>query len=124
MALVSGDAIPDESHKLLAQVHYSADLTQMQQGKDNEIVKTSQFLMGIAMLVIIGCSCGGAAGILSGRRQGALPGCAGQAGVFGVRGRIHPAASRRLKLAGEKNHRTASERLTTAVCLWKKGRKP
>jgi hypothetical protein len=56
VALVSGDAIPDESHKLLAQVHYSADLTQMQQGKDNEIVKTSQFLMGIAMLVIIGCS--------------------------------------------------------------------
>ena len=56
VALVSGDAIPDESHKLLAQVHYSAELTQMQQGKDNEIVKTSQFLMGIAMLVIVGCS--------------------------------------------------------------------
>ena len=56
VALVSGDAIPDESHKLLAQVHYSADLTQMQQGKDNEIVKTSQFLLGVAMLVIVGCS--------------------------------------------------------------------
>ena len=56
VALVSGDAIPDESHKLLAQVHYAAELTQMQQGKDNEIVKTSQFLMGIAMLVIVGCS--------------------------------------------------------------------
>jgi hypothetical protein len=56
VALVSGDAIPDESHKLLAQVHYSADLTKMSQGKDNEIVKTSRFLMGLAMLVIIGCS--------------------------------------------------------------------
>jgi hypothetical protein len=56
VALVSGDAIPDESHKLLAQVHYSADLTKMQQGKDNEIVKTSRFLMGVAMLVIVGCS--------------------------------------------------------------------
>jgi hypothetical protein len=56
VALVSGDAIPDESHKLLAQVHYSADLTRMQQGKDNEIVKTSQFLLGVAMLVIVGCS--------------------------------------------------------------------
>ncbi|WP_348264107.1 hypothetical protein P8935_06125 [Telmatobacter sp. DSM 110680] len=56
VALVSGDAIPDESHKLLAQVHYSAELTQMTQGKDNEIVKTGQFLMGVAMLVIIGCS--------------------------------------------------------------------
>ncbi len=56
VALVSGDAIPDESHKLLAQVHYSAELTRMPQGKDNEIVKTSRFLMGVAMLVIIGCS--------------------------------------------------------------------
>ncbi len=56
VALVSGDAIPDESHKLLVQVHYAADLTRMQQGKDNEIVKTSRFLMGVAMLVIMGCS--------------------------------------------------------------------
>lgn len=56
VALVSGDAIPDESHKLLTQVHYSAELTRMPQGKDDEIVKTSRFLMGIAMLVIIGCS--------------------------------------------------------------------
>jgi hypothetical protein len=56
VVLVSGDATPDESHKLLAQVHYSADLTQMTQGKDNEIAKTSRFLMGVAMLVIVGCS--------------------------------------------------------------------
>jgi hypothetical protein len=56
VALVSGDAIPDESHKLLSQVHYSAELTQMTQGKDSEIVKTSQFLLGVAMLVIVGCS--------------------------------------------------------------------
>ncbi len=56
VALVSGDAIPDESHKLLAQVHYSAELTRMPQGKDDEIVRTSRFLMGVAMLVIIGCS--------------------------------------------------------------------
>jgi len=56
VALVSGDAIPDESHKLLAQVHYSAELTRMPQGKDDEIVKTSRFLMGVAMLVIVGCS--------------------------------------------------------------------
>ena len=56
VALVSGDAISDESHKLLAQVHYSAELTRMPQGKDDEIVKTSRFLLGIAMLVIIGAS--------------------------------------------------------------------
>jgi hypothetical protein len=56
VALVSGDAIPDESHKLLAQVHYAAELTRMQQNKDDEIRKTSQFLLGVASLVIIGCS--------------------------------------------------------------------
>ena len=56
VALVSGDAIPDESHKLLAQVHYSAELTQMPQSKENEILKTGQFLLGVTMLVIIGCS--------------------------------------------------------------------
>jgi hypothetical protein len=56
VAVVSGDAIPDESHKLLALVHYSAELTQMQREKDSEIVKTSQFLLGVSMLVIVGCS--------------------------------------------------------------------
>ena len=56
LALVSGDAIPDESHKLLAQVHYSPDLIQIPQPHESEISKTSRFLMGIASLVIIGCS--------------------------------------------------------------------
>lgn len=56
VALVSGDAIPDESHKLLAQVHYSPDLIQIPQPHESEVSKTSRFLMGIASLVIIGCS--------------------------------------------------------------------
>jgi len=56
VGLVSGDAIPDESHKLIAQVHYSADLTSMPQGHESEVSKTSRFLMGVASLVIIGCS--------------------------------------------------------------------
>ena len=56
VALVSGDAIPDESHKLLAQVHYSAELTSMPQPRESEVSKTSRFLMGVASLVIIGCS--------------------------------------------------------------------
>jgi len=56
VALVSGDAIPDESHKLLAMVHYSPDLIQMPQPRESEISKTSRFLMGIASLVIIGSS--------------------------------------------------------------------
>lgn len=56
VALVSGDAIPDESHKLLAQVHYSPDLIQIPQPHESEVSKTSRFLMGIASLVIIGSS--------------------------------------------------------------------
>ena len=56
VALVSGDAIPDESHKLLAQVHYSPDLIQIPQPHESEVSRTSRFLMGIASLVIIGCS--------------------------------------------------------------------
>ena len=56
VALVSGDAIPDESHKLLAQVHYSAELTSMPQPHESEVSKTSRFLMGVASLVIVGCS--------------------------------------------------------------------
>jgi len=56
VALVSGDAIPDESHKLIAQVHYSADLTSIPQPHESEVSKTSRFLMGVASLVIVGCS--------------------------------------------------------------------
>lgn len=54
VALVSGDAIPDESHKLLAQVHYSPDLIQMPQAHESEVQKTGQFLMAVASLVIVG----------------------------------------------------------------------
>jgi len=56
VALVSGDAIPEESHKLLATVHYEADLTSVPQPMESEVAKTGQLLMGIAMLVIIGAS--------------------------------------------------------------------
>ena len=55
VALVSGDAIPDESHKLIAQVHYSAELTSMPQPRESEVSKTSRFLMGVASLVITSC---------------------------------------------------------------------
>jgi hypothetical protein len=56
VALVSGDAIPDESHKLLAQVHYSPELIQIPQPHESEISRTSRFLMGVASIVIVGCS--------------------------------------------------------------------
>jgi hypothetical protein len=54
VALVSGDAIPEESHKLLATVHYEADLTSIPQPTDSEVKKTAKLLMGIATMVIIG----------------------------------------------------------------------
>ncbi len=54
VALVSGDAIPDESHKLLATVHYEADVMSVPQPMESEVSKTSRLLMGIAALVVVG----------------------------------------------------------------------
>jgi len=56
VALVSGDAIPDESHKLLATVHYESDITSIPQPTESEVHKTAELLLGIAGLVIIGSS--------------------------------------------------------------------
>jgi hypothetical protein len=54
VALVSGDAIPDESHKLLAMVHFETQLTSIPQPTESEIAKTGKLLIGIAELVMIG----------------------------------------------------------------------
>lgn len=56
VALVSGDAVPDESHRLLATVHYESDLITIPEPMESEVAKTGKLLMGIALLVIIGCS--------------------------------------------------------------------
>jgi hypothetical protein len=56
VAIVSGDAVPDESHKLLATVHFESDLTSIPQPSESEVAKTSKLLLGIAALVIIGGS--------------------------------------------------------------------
>jgi hypothetical protein len=56
VALVSGDAIPEESHRLLATVHYEANLISIPQPTASEVAKTGKLLMGIAFLVLIGCS--------------------------------------------------------------------
>jgi hypothetical protein len=58
VALVSGDAIPDESQKLIASVHYEADFVSIPQAGESEVSKTGRLLLGIASLVLIG---GGAA---------------------------------------------------------------
>ena len=54
VALVSGDAVPDESHKLLATVHFEADYNSIPQPMVSEVAKTGQLLLGIAELVMIG----------------------------------------------------------------------
>jgi hypothetical protein len=61
VALVSGDAIPDESHRLIEMVHYSSDLTALPQEGESDVQKTSTLLVNIAMFVLI---VGGAAILL------------------------------------------------------------
>jgi hypothetical protein len=54
VALVSGDAIRDESHRLIEAVHYEADLTSIPQSGESDVAKTSRLLLGIAGIVIVG----------------------------------------------------------------------
>ena len=54
VALVSGDAIPDESHRLIELVHFEVNLTSMGQPQSSEVQKTARLLMGIAGIVIMG----------------------------------------------------------------------
>ncbi len=61
VALVSGDAIPDDAHKLVQTVHYSSDLNRMPMPGISEVAKTSSLLFNIAMFVIV---VGGAAVLL------------------------------------------------------------
>jgi hypothetical protein len=56
VVLVSGDAIPKESHRLIETVHFQSDLVALPQPTTSEIGKTAQLLMGIAGIVIVGCS--------------------------------------------------------------------
>jgi hypothetical protein len=55
VALVSGNAFTDDSHKLLGAVHYESELTPLQQPTESEILKTGKLLWGITVLVLIGC---------------------------------------------------------------------
>jgi hypothetical protein len=56
VALVSGNAFTDDSHKLLGTVHYESELTPLQQPIESEILKTGKLLWGITILVLICCS--------------------------------------------------------------------
>jgi hypothetical protein len=54
VVLVSGDAIPEESHRLLATVHYDSELMSVPQKTDSNMMKTGKFLVGLSLLIIIG----------------------------------------------------------------------
>lgn len=54
VAIVSGDAIPDESHRLLESVHYEAEFVTIPQPTESEVAKTGRFLLGVASLVLVG----------------------------------------------------------------------
>ena len=86
VAMVTGDAVPDESHKLLDMVHYESDLTSIPQPTESEVAKTGTAAAGvITLLVLIGCERVAFAGFFSGRLPGALPHGARQAGLLGLR---------------------------------------
>ncbi|HUN86270.1 MAG TPA: DUF6599 family protein [Terracidiphilus sp.] len=54
VVLVSGDAIPEESHRLLESVHYDENLVSVPQPTESEVAKTGKLLVGIATLCLIG----------------------------------------------------------------------
>jgi hypothetical protein len=56
VAILSGDAVADDSHRLLAMVHYESDITSIPQPTESEVAKTGQLLLGIVALVMIGGS--------------------------------------------------------------------
>jgi hypothetical protein len=56
VAIVSGDAVPDESHKLLALVHYDSDLTAIPLPGANQAAQTGKFLIGVVLLILFCCT--------------------------------------------------------------------
>ncbi len=56
VVVVSGDAVPDDSHRLLESVHFDATLTAVPQPVESDVAVTSKLLVGIAVLSIIGAA--------------------------------------------------------------------
>jgi uncharacterized protein DUF6599 len=53
VALVSGDPIQDEGHKLLQSVHFDADMSPIPGGGDTDVQKTVKLFIGIITLVVV-----------------------------------------------------------------------
>jgi hypothetical protein len=56
VVVVSGDAVPDDSHRLLEAVHFDASLTAVPQPVESDVQVTSKLLMGIVALSVIGAA--------------------------------------------------------------------
>jgi hypothetical protein len=56
VAIVSGDAVPEESHRLLESVHFDTEMTAIPQPVESEINKTGRLLLGITALSLIGAA--------------------------------------------------------------------
>jgi hypothetical protein len=56
VVVVSGDAVPDDSHRLLETVHFDASLTAVPQPVESDVEVTSKLLMGIVALSVIGAA--------------------------------------------------------------------
>jgi hypothetical protein len=53
VALVSGDPIKDDAQKLIASVHFDADMSPIPGGGDTDVQKTAKLLIGIITLVAV-----------------------------------------------------------------------
>jgi hypothetical protein len=53
VAVVSGDPIPDDAHKLLETVHYEADMSSLPGGPNHEVQNFAKLILGIVVLVIV-----------------------------------------------------------------------
>jgi hypothetical protein len=53
VAVVSGDPIADEAHKLLQSVHYEANISALPGQQNNEIQKTAKLIVAIITLVVV-----------------------------------------------------------------------
>jgi hypothetical protein len=53
VAVVSGDPIPDEAHKLLETVHYEADMSSLPGEPNHEVQNFAKLILGIIVLVVV-----------------------------------------------------------------------
>ncbi len=67
VVVVSGDAVADDSHRLLESVHYEASLIAIPGSTESDVETTSKLLIGITVLTVIGVA---AAIVLGGFRGG------------------------------------------------------